>query len=110
LNYELKKTSDKLEELGTLQTDRGDLADSPLGVNQHSSRNNPKLLINGSPKPLGVLRQKFGEMNTPKGRYALKIPTFNSLQLPESRISWLNLKNSGSTKNHQIGELSTGFE
>jgi hypothetical protein len=46
----------------------------------------------------------------PKGRYALKIPTFNSLQLPESRISWLNLKNSGSTKNHQIGELSTGFE
>jgi hypothetical protein len=64
LNYELEKTSDKPEELGTLQTDRGDLADGPLGVNQHSSRNNPKLLINGSPKPLGVLRQKFGEMNT----------------------------------------------
>jgi hypothetical protein len=49
-------------------------------------------------------------MNTQKGIYAPTISASNSLQLPESRISWLNLKNSGSTKNPQTGELSTGFE
>jgi hypothetical protein len=34
----------------------------------------------------------------------------NALNHGESQISWLNLKNSGSTKNHRIGELSTGLE
>jgi hypothetical protein len=34
----------------------------------------------------------------------------NALNHGESQISWLNLKNSGSTKNHRTRELSTGFE
>jgi hypothetical protein len=47
-------------------------------------RDNSKLSINGSPKPLGALRQNFGEMmNTPRRGYAPKITASNSLQLPE---------------------------
>jgi hypothetical protein len=34
----------------------------------------------------------------------------NALNIGELQISWLNLKNSGSTKNYQIIELSTAME
>jgi hypothetical protein len=52
--------------------------DSP----ENCPRIRPKLSIKGSPKPLGVLRQNFGEMmNTPTKGYAPKIMVSNSLQL-----------------------------
>jgi hypothetical protein len=87
------------------------LADGPPGANHHNPRNSPKLPIDGSPKPLRVSRWNFGDtMGTPKGRYAPKILASNSPQIPESRMSWLNLKNSQSTKYHQLRELYTRFE
>jgi hypothetical protein len=46
-------------------------------------RDNSKLSIDGSPKPLGALRRNFGEMmNTPRRGYAPKLTASNSLQLP----------------------------
>jgi hypothetical protein len=57
--------------------------DSP----KNSQRIRPELSINGSPKPLGVLRRNFGEMmNTPRRGYAPKITASNFLQLSESQI------------------------
>jgi hypothetical protein len=50
-------------------------------------RNSPKLSIDGSPKPLGVLRRNFGEMmNTTRRGYAQTITASNFLQLPELQI------------------------
>jgi hypothetical protein len=61
---------------------------------ENSLRNSPKLSIDGSPKPLGVLRQNFWEMkSTSKGRYAPKISDSSSLQLPESQILAKNTMN-----------------
>jgi hypothetical protein len=57
-------------------------------------RIHPKLSINGSPKPLGVLRRNFGAMmNTPRRGYSPKITASNFLQLPESQILGKNTMN-----------------
>jgi hypothetical protein len=71
----------------------------------------PKLSIDGSPKPLGVLRRNFGEMmNTPRRGYALKITASNFLQLPESQISSLYIKNTKNSKTTKIEGLAKEFE
>jgi hypothetical protein len=49
-------------------------------------------------------------MNTPSRGYDPKISASNSLQLPESRILCLYLKNTKNTKTTKIEGLPTGFE
>jgi hypothetical protein len=49
-------------------------------------------------------------MSTLKGRYTPKISASNSLQLPESQISCLYLKNTKNSKTTKIEGLPTGFE
>jgi hypothetical protein len=74
-------------------------------------RTNLQLAIDGSPKPQWVLRRNFREMmSTQKWRYAPKITASNSLQLPESQISCLYLKNTKNSKTTKIEGLPTGFE
>jgi hypothetical protein len=66
----------------------------PGQLRKKCPRDNSKLSIEGSPKPLGALRRNFGEMmNTPKRGYAPKITASNSLQLPESQILAKNTMN-----------------
>jgi hypothetical protein len=49
-------------------------------------------------------------MSTPNGKYAPKIPTCNSLQLPETQILCLYLKNMKNSKTTKIEGIPTGFE
>ena len=78
----------------------GTWAGSPKTAQKNNPRNRLKLSIDGSPKPLGVLRRNFGEMmNTPRRGYAPKISVSNSLQLPESRNLAKNTMNLGSSEN-----------
>jgi hypothetical protein len=49
-------------------------------------------------------------MNTPRRGYAPEITTSNFLQLPESQITSLYLKNTKNSKTTKIEGLPTGFE
>jgi hypothetical protein len=49
-------------------------------------------------------------MNNPRRGYAPKLTASNSLQLPESQISSLYLKNTKNSKTTKIEGFPTGFE
>jgi hypothetical protein len=97
--------------LGQTSHQTGQTSFSRKAREELKSRAKLNLSINQSPDSPNRLQRNFGDawvtswMTYPSMQFHQ-----NTLNHRKSQISWLNLKNSGSTKNHQIGELSTGLE